>query len=289
LVLLLVFACSISSIGLSIEIVEKVEIRDYEGEDLSSIDDFRENSILGPQYVDVKNYRLIVEGLVENQLELSYIDVLDGFESFKKVVTLHCIEGWSVKLLWEGIRLGDLFDSVGIGSDASVVIFHAYDGYTTSLPLDYIINNRLIMAYKMNNVTLPPERGFPFQLVAESKYGYKWIKWITKIELSNDEDFRGYWEIRGYSNDAEISTNQPQTTAFPNFPQSSPQPTPTPLPTFSPIPTPATFPTPSGIISTPSPSSIIEDEQMTSFPFEYIVGGIVVVILGLIVLLLRRK
>jgi len=267
LVLLLVFACSISSIGLSIEIVEKVEIRDYEGEDLSSIDDCRENSILGPQYVDVKNYRLIVEGLVENQLELSYIDVLDGFESFKKVVTLHCIEGWSVKLLWEGIRLGDLFDSVGIGSDASVVIFHAYDGYTTSLPLDYIINNRLIMAYKMINVTLPPERGFPFQLVAESKYGYKWIKWITKIELSNDEDFRGYWEIRGYSNDAEISTNQPQTTAFPNFPQSSPQPTPTPLPTFSPIPTPATFPTPSGIISTPSPSSIIEDEQMTSFPF----------------------
>ena len=39
---------------------------------------------------------------------------------------------------------------------------------------------------KMNNVTIPPERGFPFMLVAESKWGYKWIKWVTKIEVSNN-------------------------------------------------------------------------------------------------------
>jgi DMSO/TMAO reductase YedYZ molybdopterin-dependent catalytic subunit len=88
--------------------------------------------------------------------------------------------------------------------EATTVIFHAYDGYTTSLPLRYIISNEIIMAYKMNNVTLPPERGFPFQLVAESKLGYKWIKWITEIELSEDEDYRGYWESRGWSNDAEL-------------------------------------------------------------------------------------
>jgi DMSO/TMAO reductase YedYZ molybdopterin-dependent catalytic subunit len=56
------------------------------------------------------------------------------------------------------------------------------------------------MAYKMNEVTMPAERGYPFQLVAESKWGYKWIKWITEIELSDDTDYRGYWESRGYSN-----------------------------------------------------------------------------------------
>ena len=56
----------------------------------------------------------------------------------------------------------------------------------------------------MNEIILPPERGFPFQLVAESKYGYKWIKWITEIEASDDSSFRGYWESRGYSNDANI-------------------------------------------------------------------------------------
>ena len=187
--------------------VEEVEIREYEGEDLSSIDDFRENSISGPQYVDSENYSLVIMGLVENKLEFSYNEILDSFESHKKVVTLHCVEGWSVKLLWEGVLLEDIFNLANVSSESSIVIFHAYDGYTTSLPLDYILDNRIILAYKMNNLTLPPERGFPFELVAESKYGYKWIKWITKIELSSNTDYRGYWETRGFSNDAEISAN----------------------------------------------------------------------------------
>jgi DMSO/TMAO reductase YedYZ molybdopterin-dependent catalytic subunit len=56
----------------------------------------------------------------------------------------------------------------------------------------------------MNGLVLPPERGFPFQLVAESKYGYKWIKWITKIEVSNDSSYLGYWESRGFSNNADL-------------------------------------------------------------------------------------
>jgi DMSO/TMAO reductase YedYZ molybdopterin-dependent catalytic subunit len=60
------------------------------------------------------------------------------------------------------------------------------------------------MAYKLNGVVLPPERGFPFQLVAESKFGYKWIKWITMIDLSADPTYHGYWESRGYSNDAAV-------------------------------------------------------------------------------------
>jgi DMSO/TMAO reductase YedYZ molybdopterin-dependent catalytic subunit len=53
-------------------------------------------------------------------------------------------------------------------------------------------------------VTLPPERGFPFQLVAESKWGYKWIKWVTEIELTDDAGYRGYWESRGYSNIGDL-------------------------------------------------------------------------------------
>jgi len=60
------------------------------------------------------------------------------------------------------------------------------------------------MAYKMNNVTIPEERGFPFQLVAEDKWGYKWIKWITEIELSDDPNYRGYLESRGYSNTGNV-------------------------------------------------------------------------------------
>ena len=181
-----------------------IEIREYEGIDLSSINAFRENSIRGPQHIDTEEYRLAVSGLVNNELEYTYDDIISNHQLFEKVVTLHCVEGWSVTILWEGILVKDLIAEAGVDSNATVVIFYAYDGYSTSVPLDYILDNNIIMAYKMNGVVLPPERGFPFQLVAESKWGYKWIKWITTIELSNNEDYLGFWESRGYSNDADL-------------------------------------------------------------------------------------
>ena len=181
-----------------------VEIREYEGQNLSSINDFRENSIKGPQHLDEETYRLTVTGLVNTSLELTYPEVITGHTHYEKVVTLHCVEGWDVTLLWEGIRVQDLLEAAHVDSAATVVIFHAQDGYSTSLPVAYLRDNEILMAYKMNGVVLPPERGFPFQLVAESKWGYKWIKWITSIEVSDDVTYRGYWESRGYPNDADV-------------------------------------------------------------------------------------
>ena len=181
-----------------------VEIREYEGMKLSSVDDFRENSIKGPQHVDIQSYQLKISGLVDNPKSLTYDEVVGSYKHYNKVVTLHCVEGWSATILWEGVLVGALLEEASPSPDAKVVIFHAYDGYTTSLPLDYIINNNILMAYKMNGITLPPERGFPFQLVAESKWGYKWIKWITEIELSDDVNYRGFWESRGYSDTADL-------------------------------------------------------------------------------------
>jgi len=67
-----------------------------------------------------------------------------------------------------------------------------------------LAENDIMLAHKMNGVVLPPQRGFPFQLVAESKWGYKWIKWVNEVELSDDPEFRGYWEFYGYSNDGAI-------------------------------------------------------------------------------------
>jgi len=184
--------------------LKPVEIEEYDGQKLSSISDFRENSIKGPQYMDNESYRLVVTGLVNNEIEYTYDDVINDHQLFEKVVTLYCVEGWDVTILWEGVLVNDLIEEAGVDSGAKVVIFYAYDGYSTSLPLDYVVENDILMAYKMNGVILPPERGFPFQLVAESKLGYKWIKWITKIELSDDVNYRGYWESRGFSNDADL-------------------------------------------------------------------------------------
>jgi len=186
------------------EELQAIEIKEYEGTDLSSIVDFRENSIKGPQYVDMGNYRLKVSGLVENPASFTFNETINNYQNYKKVVTLHCVEGWSVTILWEGVLLRDLIQEVGVSPNATTVVFHAYDGYTTSLPIDYIMDEEIILAYKMNGVPLPPERGYPFQLVAESKWGYKWIKWVTEIEISDDTDYKGYWERRGYSNDADL-------------------------------------------------------------------------------------
>jgi DMSO/TMAO reductase YedYZ molybdopterin-dependent catalytic subunit len=184
--------------------LEPVEIRGYQGEKLSSVNDFRENSIKGPQYIDIETYKLEINGLVESPRSYAFDEVIEDYKNYKKVITLDCVEGWSVTLLWEGMLVRDLLEEAKPLPEAKVIIFHAYDGYTTSLPIDYIMERDILMAYKMNEITIPPERGFPFQLVAESKWGYKWIKWITKIELSDDVNYRGFWESRGYSNSADL-------------------------------------------------------------------------------------
>ena len=182
----------------------KIEVTEYEGKDLSSLTDFRENSIKGPQYINTDVYTLTIDGLVEQPNSLTYDEVLDN-QKYTKVVTLHCVEGWSVDILWEGILLADLFEAVDIQESADTVIFHSEDGYSTALPLQTIMDRQLMIAYKMNGVVLPPERGFPFQLVAEDKLGYKWIKWITRIELSDDANYKGYWEQRGFDNEADVN------------------------------------------------------------------------------------
>ena len=184
--------------------LQEVEIRDYEGERLSSVDDFRENSIKGPQYIDIDSYSLKIKGLVSEEKEYSYEDIINNYTSYSKVVSLNCVEGWSVKILWEGLLVRDLLDEMEISPEANTVIFYAYDGYSSAYPLEYFYDNDIILAYKQNNATLMPERGFPFQLVAESKWGYKWVKWVTEIEISDDPEYRGYWESRGYAKEGNL-------------------------------------------------------------------------------------
>ncbi|MDO9557048.1 MAG: molybdopterin-dependent oxidoreductase [Coriobacteriia bacterium] len=111
---------------------------------------------------------------------------------------------------YEGTDLGstndfrDILEEVTVRPSANTVILRAVDGYSTSFPLQYFYDNDILLAYSMNGATLPPERGFPFQLVAEDRWGYKWIKWISEIELSDDEGYQGYWESRGYSDSGDL-------------------------------------------------------------------------------------
>jgi DMSO/TMAO reductase YedYZ molybdopterin-dependent catalytic subunit len=178
------------------------EIREYEGIRLDPFDRKYDNSIKGPQAIDRNTYRLEVTGLVERPQELTYERVL-ALPHVKKVFTLHCVEGWDETLLYEGVLLNDLLALAGPKRGVKTVIFYAADGYSSSVPYDYARKNGIIIGAMINGLTLDAKRGFPFQVVNDGKLGYKWVKWLTKIDLSA-EDYRGYWERRGYSNDADV-------------------------------------------------------------------------------------
>jgi len=184
--------------------LDSVEIREYQGERLSSLNDFNENAIKGTQKIDISKYTLEITGLVQKERKFSYDEIINNFDRYKKVATLDCVEGWLVKILWEGVLVKDLIGEDNTMSNAKIIIFYSYDGYTTSFPINYILDNNILLAYKANDIILPENRGFPFMLVAESKWGYKWSKWVTKIELSDDETFRGFWESRGYANEGDL-------------------------------------------------------------------------------------
>jgi DMSO/TMAO reductase YedYZ molybdopterin-dependent catalytic subunit len=191
------------------------ELTQYENQTLTPISTYigylkthPDVAIKGTQYIDQSTYQLTISGLVNNPANYSYEEIVN-INSALEVATLPCVEGWSVTLLWEGVLLTDLLEySGGIGTDANTVIFYASDGYSSSLPLDYIKENSIMIAYKMNNVTLTAETGWPFFLVAKDQYGYKWVEWITEINVSNNSDYLGFWESRGYPNNAAVSGGQ---------------------------------------------------------------------------------
>ena len=180
------------------------EIHEYEGIKLDPATGPRDNSINGIQIVNIDEYTLEVTGLVDNPLTLTYGEVL-AYPPHERVITLHCVEGWEATLLWEGIRLTDLMEAAKTQGGANTVIFKCVDGYTTSMQIDIIVERDMLLAYYANTAPLPPAMGYPFIVVAEDKLGYKWARWVSEIELSDDESYEGYWEGFGYPNDAEVS------------------------------------------------------------------------------------
>jgi len=179
------------------------EIREFQGNFLSPAVGPRDNSIKGVQRVDIQSYTLRIDGLVDQPVTFMYEEA-KAFPAHERLITLYCVEGWNATILWQGVRMADMLGKAGVRTEAVTVIFHSVDGYTTSLPLATIMEKDLILAYMANGLPLPPEMGFPFIFVAEDKLGYKWARWVNRIELSADKNYRGYWEGFGYSNSADL-------------------------------------------------------------------------------------
>lgn len=179
-----------------------VEITEFQGTKLSPFDKTYLSSMKGTQTVDPAAYRLEISGLVDSPQTLTYEEVL-GLPGATRLVTIHCVEGWTETLLFEGVRISDLIDRALPGRGVKTVIFWAVDGYSSSLDYQLVKDRDLILAAKVNGLTLSPVRGFPFQVVAQDKFGYKWVRWVSKIVLS-DQPFKGYTENMGYSNEADL-------------------------------------------------------------------------------------
>jgi DMSO/TMAO reductase YedYZ molybdopterin-dependent catalytic subunit len=182
--------------------VGAAEIKVYDGVSLDPFDRKYDNSIRGPQHVDRNTYRLEVTGLVEKPLKLTYDEVM-ALPHVKKVYTVHCVEGWDETLLYEGVLLKDVLKGAVPKPGVKTVIFYAADGYSSSVPYDFAKKKNIMLGALINGLVLDDKRGFPFQVVNDGKFGYKSVKWLTGIELT-DKDYRGFWERRGYSNDADI-------------------------------------------------------------------------------------
>jgi DMSO/TMAO reductase YedYZ molybdopterin-dependent catalytic subunit len=184
----------------------EIEATEYLGQKLTPIREQYNNGIAGLQVIDRESFRLIVDGAVDNPLSLTYNDLLQ-FSQESRLTDLNCVEGWKFAAKWSGPRLNSIFTAARVKPEAVLAIFHTTDsdrGFT-SLELSYIRDKNIIIALKLNDITLPPDRGFPFQVVAEGKYGYKWAKWVNRIELSDYSHFWGYWEGEGYNNNADIT------------------------------------------------------------------------------------
>ena len=180
------------------------EMMEFNGIQLDPAIGPRDNSISGIQEVDINSYSLKIDGLVENEMSYSYEQILE-MDPVEIVYTIYCVEGWDATFLWKGVLIEDILSESNVDDKAKTVIFHAVDGYTTSLPLDVIIDKKIMMAYYANGLPIPSSLGYPFILVAYDKWGYKWARWINRIELSSDTNYKGYWESRGYSVDGNIN------------------------------------------------------------------------------------
>jgi len=183
------------------------EITEFKGEKLTPLKEQANTYIGKPPKVDLSKYRLQVTGKVNKPLELSYDEIL-ALPREARVIDLNCVEGWGFKALWTGVKVVDLAALAEADPKAKTVIFHEIGGtYSSALPLEYLREMNVLLAFQVNGLAIPPERGFPFQVTAEGKWGYKWVKWVEKIEFS-DKDYQGYWEKRGYPNSADIKKKQ---------------------------------------------------------------------------------
>jgi DMSO/TMAO reductase YedYZ molybdopterin-dependent catalytic subunit len=176
----------------------------WAGTEYHRVKEFPIRSIEDTQRVDLKKWRLRIEGLVEKPLSLSF-DEIQALPKKIQVRNFICVEGWGLdNQKWEGVHLKEIFQKVKIDPKAKFITFFVIGGkYKDSLSIQEALEPGTLLAYKLNGKDLPPENGFPLRLVIPRMYAYKGVKWVERIIFTEKQE-SGYWEKFGYPADGSI-------------------------------------------------------------------------------------
>jgi DMSO/TMAO reductase YedYZ molybdopterin-dependent catalytic subunit len=168
-----------------------------------------DTALVAPQ-VPTDTYRLKVVGMVDNELELTYADLV-ARPMIERDITLTCVSNevggqYVGTARWLGTRLDDVLHEAGIKPGADQVVGRSVDGFECGFPVETALDGRdAIIAVGMNGEPLPIEHGFPARLVVPGLYGFvSATKWLTEIELTSFAEFDHYWLRRGWAQKAPI-------------------------------------------------------------------------------------
>ena len=176
-------------------------------------DDFyRIDTALSFPNVNLDTWKLRIHGMVDNDIELTYQDILD-MPQVERTITICCVSNeiggpYIGNAVWQGVFLKDLLDRAGVQSGAEQLFSRSLDGWTCGFPVDVAIDGRdAMLAIGMNGEPLPLEHGFPARLIVPGIYGYvSATKWLKDIEINKWSDAMGYWIPLGWARDAPIKT-----------------------------------------------------------------------------------
>jgi DMSO/TMAO reductase YedYZ molybdopterin-dependent catalytic subunit len=159
-----------------------------------------------PPVFDPKTWTLKVLGEVEQPFILTWQELL-ALPSTTSVSDFHCVTAWSrLDNRWEGVAFRTIAGRVQPKPHAQYVIGEDDWGYMANLPLDVLMDDDVLLAYRHDGRTLQPVHGGPLRLVVPKRYGWKSVKWLRVLHF-REHDAPGFWEVRGYSNTADPWTD----------------------------------------------------------------------------------
>ncbi|MGQ9600743.1 MAG: sulfite oxidase-like oxidoreductase [Anaerolineae bacterium] len=151
---------------------------------------------------DPVTWDLRLFGLVEEEISFTY-GQFTALPTVKIVADVHCVTGWSkLDTVWEGVAFRELLNHVRPLPQARYVMVHCEYDYTTNLPLEVLMDEDVLLAYRYNDAPLTPEHGYPLRLVVPKRYFWKSAKWVRGLEFMA-QDRPGFWEQYGYHNDGD--------------------------------------------------------------------------------------